>query len=242
MKRIAAAAHPERGNATAGVYGARLRAWVPMLLFGLVVGAACWTRGAVRWTELAWAAASLGQTLIRWPHVEANRANRPVVSRVDRLEQWLMFVVFATLMALPLSSIALPWLQRWDYRLPEGAGAAGAALMVASLWLFYRAHADLGRNWSPSLEVHAEHRLVTEGVYRWMRHPMYASIWLFALAQPLLIQNWVAGVGALPGFGLLYALRVGREERLMRETFGERYRHYEARVGRLWPRGRRPPS
>ncbi|HWP17708.1 MAG TPA: protein-S-isoprenylcysteine O-methyltransferase [Burkholderiaceae bacterium] len=237
MKRLHLAAAPGRPNATAGVYGSRLRAWVPVVLFAIVIAAHVWQRGgAVRWPELVWAAASLLQTLIRWPHVEAGRRNRPVRSHVDRREQWLMFVVFMTLMALPLLHVALPWFARWNYALPAAAPVAGTLMMALSLWVFHRSHADLGRNWSPSLEVHAEHRLVTEGVYRWARHPMYASIWLFALAQPLLIQNWVAGACSVPGFALLYFLRVGREERLMRETFGREYEAYAERVGRLMPR------
>ena len=62
--------------------------------------------------------------------------------------------------------------------------------------------------------------------------------WLFALAQPLLVQNWLAGALAVPGFALLYFLRVNEEERLMLDSFGEEYRAYMARTGRLWPRWR----
>ncbi|AKJ28903.1 farnesyl cysteine carboxyl-methyltransferase [Caldimonas brevitalea] len=220
------------------MYGARLRLWLPILLFAFVLGVYVWRRGeAVRWYEISWALASLAQLAIRWPHVEANRANRVARSRVGRGEQWLMFLVFLTLLGLPMLFLATPWFGRFDYRLPSAwLPVLGSLLMAASLWLFYLSHAHLGRQWSPSLEVHAEHQLVTSGVYRRVRHPMYASIWLFALAQPLLIHNWVAGALAVPGFGLLYFLRVPREEALMLETFGEAYRAYLQRTGRVWPK------
>jgi len=42
-----------------------------------------------------------------------------------------------------------------------------------------------------------EHRLVTAGVYRHIRHPMYAAIFLWCLAQGLLLPNWLAGWSAL---------------------------------------------
>jgi protein-S-isoprenylcysteine O-methyltransferase Ste14 len=42
--------------------------------------------------------------------------------------------------------------------------------MTLAVWLFWRSHADLGRNWSPSLELREGHELVTEGVYRYVRH------------------------------------------------------------------------
>ena len=111
----------------------------------------------------------------------------------------------------------------------------GAALFAASLWLFHRTHKDLGRNWSVTLEVREQHALVTNGVYGRVRHPMYSAFWLWALAQVLLLPNWIAGPAGLVGFGTLFFLRVGREEALMAETFGDEYRRYMARTSRILP-------
>jgi protein-S-isoprenylcysteine O-methyltransferase Ste14 len=108
--------------------------------------------------------------------------------------------------------------------------------MVFSLWLFYRSHSDLGPNWSVTLEVRQGHQLVTHGVYQFIRHPMYASIWLFCLAQGLLLENWFAGWYPFFAFGLMYFLRTPREEQLMLETFGEDYQQYMLRTGSIWPR------
>lgn len=69
-----------------------------------------------------------------------------------------------------------------------------------------------------------------------VRHPMYSAFWLWALAQALLLPNWIAGPAGLVGFGTLFFLRIGREERLMEETFGDDYRRYVARTGRIVPR------
>ena len=90
----------------------------------------------------------------------------------------------------------------------------GSAPLVfaASLWLFYRVHKELGRNWSDSLEVREQHRLVTDGLYRYVRHPMYTAFFMWALAQALLLPNWIAGPAGLVGFGMLFLFRVGREE------------------------------
>jgi protein-S-isoprenylcysteine O-methyltransferase Ste14 len=70
---------------------------------------------------------------------------------------------------------------------------------------------------------------VTTGVYRHVRHPMYAAFFLWAIAQALLLPNWIAGPVGLLGFGTLFGLRVGREERMMEATFGDAYRAYAAR-------------
>ncbi len=112
----------------------------------------------------------------------------------------------------------------------------GMIILAMAVWLFWRSHADLGRNWSPSLELREGHELVTEGVYRSVRHPMYASMWLWGVAQALLLQNWIAGWASLVMFMPLYLLRVPREERMMLDEFGEEYRAYMDRTGRVIPR------
>ena len=108
--------------------------------------------------------------------------------------------------------------------------------MLFALWLFWRSHADLGQNWSVSLEVCKDHQLVTAGTYKWIRHPMYLSIWLWCLAQSLLLSNWLAGPSSLILFGVMYFLRTPREEQMMREFFGQQYVDYMSRTGRLFPR------
>jgi protein-S-isoprenylcysteine O-methyltransferase Ste14 len=64
---------------------------------------------------------------------------------------------------------------------------------------------------------------------------MYASEWLSGIAQPLLLQNWVAGWAGLALFTPLYVLPVPREERMMLDRFGEEYRARMNRTGRLVP-------
>jgi protein-S-isoprenylcysteine O-methyltransferase Ste14 len=111
----------------------------------------------------------------------------------------------------------------------------GGVTGVVFLWLFRRSHKDLGRNWSVTLEVREGHQLVTGGVYAHVRHPMYASFFLWGLAQALLIPNWIAGLSGLIAVLALYAVRQSREEAMMRQTFGTEYDVYCARTKRLIP-------
>ncbi len=64
---------------------------------------------------------------------------------------------------------------------------------------------------------------------------MYLAIWLWSLAQALMLENWLAGYGALVSFVPIYFIRTPREEALMLETFGEEYRAYMERTGRILP-------
>jgi len=64
---------------------------------------------------------------------------------------------------------------------------------------------------------------------------MYAALFLYSVGQLLALSNWVAGPSYLVTFGILFALRVRPEERMMLETFGAEYATYMARTKRLVP-------
>ena len=182
----------------------------------------------------------LAEMLIRLPHERQRRQNRIVVDRVSGLERLLVGLVAVGLFFVPVVSVSTSWLNWANYRLTprasSEAGGIGTALLGIAVWLFWRSHTDLGREWSPSLQIREGHTLITNGVYRLIRHPMYASIWLWGIAQALLLQNWVAGWAGLVLFLPMYVLRVPREEQMMLEQFGEAYRAYMNRTGRVIPR------
>jgi protein-S-isoprenylcysteine O-methyltransferase Ste14 len=137
---------------------------------------------------------------------------------------------------LPIVYVCTSWLSFADYRLPAFAPWCGLVLMAAALWLFWRSHVDLGLNWSQTLEIRKGHQLVRQGVYRTIRHPMYASIWLWCIAQGMMLENWLAGWYAGAAFAVMYFVRVPREERMLCDFFGEEYRTYMRQTGRLFPR------
>ena len=182
----------------------------------------------------------LAEVVIRVPHEQRRRQTRMKLERVDWSERPLLVLMFVGMFFIPLVYTFTSRFDGADYRLPrearESAGGVGMIILAMAVWLFWRSHADLGRNWSPSLELREGHELVTEGVYRSVRHPMYASMWLWGVAQALLLQNWIAGWASLVMFMPLYLLRVPREERMMLDEFGEEYRAYMDRTGRVIPR------
>lgn len=178
------------------------------------------------------------------------KGNKKLVSRASVSDRALVGVVFVGNIILPGLYLFTPWLGFADYGGCEirDTGCemlfaimhwSGAVMMVVALWLFWRAHVDLGLNWSITLEMRKDHELIERGVYRLVRHPMYAAIFLFAIAQGLLLRNWLAGWGGFVSFAILYLVRTPREEKMMQEFFGEPYRDYMKRTGRLWPAGGR---
>jgi protein-S-isoprenylcysteine O-methyltransferase Ste14 len=173
---------------------------------------------------------------IRGVFIERTRNNEKMVRRADGRDRTLMFIVFVGSLLLPVVYLFTPWLAFADYRLPPFVPWCGAVVMAVALWLFWRAHADLGQNWSVTLELRKGHQLIKHGIYRSIRHPLYASIWLFGLGQGLLLQNWLAGWSAFVTFAILYFVRTPREEHMMCEFFGQEYRDYMRQTGRLFPR------
>lgn len=170
--------------------------------------------------------------LYRW----RARTVQIVVNRKGALEILLLSQGFVGIMAIPLIYVFTPVLNFANYQLPSWAGLVGTVVFALALLLLWRSHADLGRNWFRSLELRNGHQLVTDGVYKYVRHPMYAAFWIWGIAQPLLLQNWIAGWSPLLSFGTLYFLRVPREEQMMLDHFGEEYQSYINRTGRIIPR------
>ena len=156
--------------------------------------------------------------------------------RSEGLAVYMLMFLWGVAQVIALTYVFSPWLDFANYHLPIWAGWVGVPVFAAALWLLWRSHADLGRNWSPFLQVVEAHSLVAEGAYRHVRHPMYAAHGLWGIAQALLLQNWIAGLGGLAAFIPVYVLRVPREEQMMLEHFGDEYRSYMNRTGRVIPR------
>ena len=173
--------------------------------------------------------------IIRAPFGKQSR-NIPIVSnnRGPR-ETFVLAPAWLGSMILPLFWFFSPLLAIADYPLNPVAFSIGILTAVSGLWLFRQSHIDLGKNWSISLDIREGHQLVTSGLYRHVRHPMYTAIFLYAAGQALVVPNWIAGPANLIAFFVLFCVRVRSEERMMANKFGDEYRKYTAKTKRLIP-------
>jgi protein-S-isoprenylcysteine O-methyltransferase Ste14 len=176
------------------------------------------------------------EMVIRAPLNQKRKQEKMSQQRFSSQEKTILGLLFVGMFLMPIIYAATDWLDFADYTLPAWAGWLGVNLLTGALFVFWRAHADLGLNWSPTLEIREKHELITRGIYGMIRHPMYASQWLWVIAQPLLLQNWVAGFLNLLVFIPFYILRVRAEEQLMLEQFGDQYRSYMQKVGGVFPK------
>jgi protein-S-isoprenylcysteine O-methyltransferase Ste14 len=178
----------------------------------------------------------VAQMVIRAPLNKKRRLEKMSERQVTGKEKSILGLLFLGGFLLPLLYSTTSWLDFANYTLPVWAGWIGVVLIAAALYVFWRAHAALGLNWSPTLEIREKHELITRGIYGVIRHPMYASQWVLAIAQPLLLQNWLVGFANLIIFIPFYFLRVQAEEKMMQDSFGDEYRNYMKKTGAVFPK------
>ena len=174
--------------------------------------------------------------VIRAPYIKAHQRLPIRANRKTRGDTGLFLAVGVGGFFLPLIYVFTPVLSFADYSSPLWVGLIGVVVLLLGNWVFWKSHKDLGTNWSPTLEIREKHTLVMHGIYRRIRHPMYLSIWLLVIAQTMILPNYIAGFSGVVPFALLYFLRVPKEERMMREEFGESYDEYLLGTGRILPR------
>ena len=176
------------------------------------------------------------EIIIRVPLDRKRKEEKMSERRVTSQEKILLGLLSLGGLVAPLIYALTNWLDFANYTLPAWAGGLGVLLTAAALFVFWRAHADLGINWSPTLEIREKHELITRGIYGVIRHPMYASQWLLVVAQPLLLQNWIAGFLNFLVFIPFYFLRVKAEEQMMLDSFGAQYQEYMKNTGGVLPK------
>jgi protein-S-isoprenylcysteine O-methyltransferase Ste14 len=178
--------------------------------------------------------ANIVLVVIRAPHGQRSRGIPVARRRKGPLETVLLTIAWIAFF-LALIWIVTPIFEFADYPLHPISFVAGCLGLVAGLWLFHRSHADLGTNWSITLEIREQHRLITHGLYRWVRHPMYLAILVFSVGQALVLPNWLVGPSYGVAMALLIACRLRAEERMMLEEFDKDYEAYMAATKRLIP-------
>jgi len=174
--------------------------------------------------------------VIRAPHIKVHRQAPIRSNRNTRRDTSFFLAVGVGGFLVPLLYVFSSLLSFADYSIPWWIGMTGVVILAFGDWVFWRSHKDLGRNWSPKLEIRQDHKLITHGIYQRIRHPMYASLWLLVIAQAMILPNYVAGFSGLLPFAILYFLRVEKEERMMLEEFGSQYEQYRKTTGRLFPK------
>lgn len=182
--------------------------------------------------KLALVALLLGDAGVRLYYQRGRRGFKRAVVKHERREKFLYYLVGMGLIPI-FFYLLTSWIDTFRLPFPAGIRWLGAGLIFAGDLLFIWSHKALGSNWSPILEIRKGHTLVTDGPYRFIRHPMYAAIFLIGIGVLLLSANWIVALSYMMPTASLYLVCVSDEEEMMIGQFGDEYRPFMTRTGRL---------
>lgn len=164
-------------------------------------------------------------------------ANLRIQLSSDGMYEYIGLASYSTLLlGTMIAACCFDWFQTFQMtpEINETEAKIGVFVAMFSLVLHLCAHISLGKAWSGFVSLQKNHQLVTSGMYRFARHPMYSCMLLHGLSVFMISQNWFVGsVVIIPALFGMY--RFAKEETLMVELFGQQYIDYHNRVGALWP-------
>lgn len=148
------------------------------------------------------------------------------IIRIGGLILWLSPLVYL---------INPAWMAWSKLGLPEGARWLGVILGFLCIAGIYWLFSSIGSGITPTSATRKEHRLVTSGPYRWVRHPLYTVGTSLFIALGLIADNWFIILLGILAF-VAMASRAPKEEANLIEKFGDEYRDYMKRTGRYFPK------
>jgi protein-S-isoprenylcysteine O-methyltransferase Ste14 len=169
-------------------------------------------------------------SVLRASKTEKVKEAKPVRERV------FVFLNFIGMVGIPFLYIMTTWLDYFALTFPDFLRVLGIVIFVLGFILLIWVHKTLGEHWSMMLKMGKKHLLVTDGPYTRIRHPMYTYFYIMVIATAIVSANLFVGVFGVAAWTLLYLIRVGDEEQMLLEQFGEDYEEYMRRTGRLLPK------
>ena len=119
--------------------------------------------------------------------------------------------------------------------LASAASVLAIVIAIGSVWLLTTAVRTLGKEWSITARLVEGHKLAITGPYAYVRHPIYTGMLGMLLATGLAVSYWPAIPIAVMVFFIGTMIRVRREEKLLREAFGDQFENYARRVSAIVP-------
>jgi protein-S-isoprenylcysteine O-methyltransferase Ste14 len=169
------------------------------------------------------------------------KADRETGEKISRKVDGSLFMTIIRIGGLilwlsPLVYLLNPAWMAWSkIGLPEWVRWLGVGLGVLSTMGIYWLFSSIGSGITPTSATRKEHKLVTSGPYRWVRHPLYTFGSSLFIAFGMMADNWFIALLGILAF-IAMAIRTPKEEANLVEKFGDEYRDYMKRTGRYLPK------
>jgi len=158
------------------------------------------------------------------------RSIHPILERINS------YLVSFGMIIFPLLNIFLSTFDKFKFYVPYYFKIFSGIMLFLATIIFCLSHKELADNWSPFVEVKERQKLIKTGIYRYIRHPMYLSMWLFAFFQGFLLSNIFIEIFGILAWSNLYFIRINNEEKIMIDIFGNEYKEYIENTGRIFPK------
>jgi protein-S-isoprenylcysteine O-methyltransferase Ste14 len=119
-------------------------------------------------------------------------------------------------------------------RYPDLIRLFGGILLVVGISLLGISHHHLGKSFHSLMVLKENHELIETGPYRFIRHPIYSAFLLSYFGGGLISSNWILTFVPMITYAIMVTIRMGKEEKILEEEFGQRYIDYEKRTGILF--------
>lgn len=190
--------------------------------------------GRLNWTEAWWFVLAYGGFLLVYGvwGLRKDPGQMAERSRLGRNVKTWDKAIMAVYTVLLLGMLVLAGLDagrfRWSSVPPSLQAASWVGLLFAGAVIWWAASANTFLSRMVRIQDDRGHRVVAEGPYRWIRHPMYAGVIVFVLCVPLVLGScWALVPGAL--IGILFVTRTALEDQTLREELPG-YRDYAQRI------------
>ena len=154
----------------------------------------------------------------------------------DRLSQVFIAITLSTV--FPILGYAIragenaPGTFPWAF---PAVSYIGFLIFVLGVLIHWIGILTLSKQWSAVVVIKKDHKLVESGIYRYIRHPIYAALLLELLGLGLALGNWIAILALLIPNAVSLAYRIYVEEDALKKHFGDAYIDYARKTRRLIP-------
>lgn len=150
-----------------------------------------------------------------------------VISLMGLLQPFLLILAY-----LENMNIIAPFIPIWNDPI---VAYIGIIILIIGGLIMVISRIQLGKYGTPVIHTGEEHKLVTKGLYKVVRHPMYFGAILMMLGSYIAFRSLLVLIGIVISYIPLMKMRIKMEEETLIGTFGDDYRNYIKQTKKLIP-------
>jgi protein-S-isoprenylcysteine O-methyltransferase Ste14 len=157
-----------------------------------------------------------------------------VLARSKPRKEDLFFQIPGLILLIAILVVSFGNLDSPVFSIQSPMNIVGAIMFIIGLIISINAQMTINTNYSWTLEIREGHKLVKNGLYKYVRHPIYMGTFIRVIAIPIYMSSFSGFLLSLLSIPL-FNYRISIEERMLIEEFGEEYKQYKEHTWKLFP-------